>query len=46
MEDPGYPLTRTALGLAGMTVTAVPVDAKGWMLPLVFEAPPERLWQL
>lgn len=29
MEDPGYPLTRTALGLAGMTVTAVPVDAEG-----------------
>jgi GntR family transcriptional regulator/MocR family aminotransferase len=29
MEDPGYPLTRAALGLAGMTVTAVPVDAEG-----------------
>ncbi|MEA3087722.1 MAG: GntR family transcriptional regulator / MocR family aminotransferase [Paraburkholderia sp.] len=29
MEDPGFPLTRTALGLAGMTVTAVPVDADG-----------------
>jgi GntR family transcriptional regulator/MocR family aminotransferase len=29
MEDPGFPLTRTALGLAGMTVTAVPVDAEG-----------------
>lgn len=29
MEDPGFPLTRTALGLAGMTVTAVPVDAHG-----------------
>ena len=24
MEDPGFPLTRTALGLAGMTVTAAP----------------------
>jgi GntR family transcriptional regulator/MocR family aminotransferase len=29
MEDPGFPLTRTALGLAGMTVTGVPVDAEG-----------------
>ncbi len=29
MEDPGFPLTRTALGLAGMAVTAVPVDAEG-----------------
>jgi GntR family transcriptional regulator / MocR family aminotransferase len=27
MEDPGFPLTRTALGLAGMAVTAVPVDS-------------------
>jgi GntR family transcriptional regulator/MocR family aminotransferase len=29
MEDPGFPLTRTALALAGMTVTAVPVDGYG-----------------
>ncbi|WP_269502475.1 MocR-like pyridoxine biosynthesis transcription factor PdxR [Burkholderia sp. IMCC1007] len=29
IEEPGFPLTRTALGLAGMTVTAVPVDADG-----------------
>src|SRR5262245_23278390 len=29
MEEPGFPLTRTALGLAGMSVTAVPVDAEG-----------------
>src|ERR1700739_2638944 len=29
IEDPGFPLTRTALGLAGMTVAAVPVDAEG-----------------
>src|SRR5262245_44910232 len=29
MEDPGFPLTRIALGVAGMTVTAVPVDAEG-----------------
>jgi GntR family transcriptional regulator/MocR family aminotransferase len=28
-EDPGFPLTRTALGLAGLSVTAVPVDAEG-----------------
>jgi GntR family transcriptional regulator/MocR family aminotransferase len=29
IEDPGFPLTRTALGLARMSVTAVPVDAEG-----------------
>jgi GntR family transcriptional regulator/MocR family aminotransferase len=29
IEDPGFPLTRTALGLASVTVTAVPVDAEG-----------------
>jgi GntR family transcriptional regulator/MocR family aminotransferase len=29
IEDPGFPLTRTALGLAGMTVVGVPVDADG-----------------
>jgi GntR family transcriptional regulator / MocR family aminotransferase len=29
IEDPGFPLTRTALGLAGIPVTAVPVDAEG-----------------
>jgi GntR family transcriptional regulator/MocR family aminotransferase len=29
MEDPGFPLTRTALGLAGMHVTGVRVDAGG-----------------
>jgi len=29
IENPGFPLTRTALALAGMTVTAVPVDADG-----------------
>ena len=29
MEDPGFPLTRTALGLVGVTVAAVPVDAEG-----------------
>jgi GntR family transcriptional regulator/MocR family aminotransferase len=29
IEDPGFPITRAALGLAGMHVTAVPVDAEG-----------------
>jgi GntR family transcriptional regulator/MocR family aminotransferase len=29
IEDPGFPLTRTALGLAGMSVRAVPVDSDG-----------------
>jgi GntR family transcriptional regulator/MocR family aminotransferase len=29
MEDPGFPLARTALGLAGMKVTGVRVDAEG-----------------
>jgi GntR family transcriptional regulator/MocR family aminotransferase len=29
MEDPGFPLTRSALGLAGMTPVAVPVDDDG-----------------
>jgi GntR family transcriptional regulator/MocR family aminotransferase len=29
IEDPGFPLTRAALGLAGMAVTPVPVDAEG-----------------
>jgi GntR family transcriptional regulator/MocR family aminotransferase len=29
MEDPGFPLTRTALALAGMAPVAVPVDDEG-----------------
>jgi GntR family transcriptional regulator/MocR family aminotransferase len=29
IEEPGFPLTRTALGLAGMAVSAVAVDAEG-----------------
>jgi GntR family transcriptional regulator/MocR family aminotransferase len=29
IEDPSFPLTRTALDLAGMHVTAAPVDAEG-----------------
>jgi GntR family transcriptional regulator/MocR family aminotransferase len=28
-EDPGFPLTRTALGMAGLTTVPVPVDADG-----------------
>jgi GntR family transcriptional regulator/MocR family aminotransferase len=33
IEDPGYPLARTALALAGMTVIPVPVDAEGIDVP-------------
>jgi len=29
IEDPSFPITRKALGMAGITVTAVPVDAEG-----------------
>ena len=29
MEDPGFPLTRSGLALAGMRATAVPVDGEG-----------------
>jgi GntR family transcriptional regulator/MocR family aminotransferase len=29
LEDPGFPLTRAALHLAGLTVAAVPVDGDG-----------------
>lgn len=29
VEDPGFPLTRTALTLAGLNVAAIPVDAEG-----------------
>lgn len=29
IEDPSFPITRKALGVAGITVTAVPVDAEG-----------------
>src|SRR5262245_1744996 len=29
VEDPGLPLTRSALGLAGISVTAIPVDDEG-----------------
>jgi GntR family transcriptional regulator/MocR family aminotransferase len=43
-EDPGFPLTRTALSLAGMTVTAVPVDADGLIVAAgIRMAPDARL---
>ena len=29
MEDPGFPMARIALGLAGVTPVAIPVDAEG-----------------
>lgn len=30
IEEPGFPLTRTALSLAGITAKAIPVDAEGF----------------
>jgi GntR family transcriptional regulator / MocR family aminotransferase len=41
IEDPGFPLTRTALGLAGMAVTAVPVDAEGLDVAAGVQTAPE-----
>jgi GntR family transcriptional regulator/MocR family aminotransferase len=41
MEDPGFPLTRTALGLAGMAVTAVPVDEQGLDIAAGVQSAPE-----
>lgn len=41
MEDPGFPLTRTALGLAGMTPTAVPVDDEGLNVAAGLRTAPE-----
>jgi GntR family transcriptional regulator / MocR family aminotransferase len=41
MEDPGFPLTRAALGLAGMAVTAVPVDAEGLDVAAGVQTAPE-----
>jgi GntR family transcriptional regulator/MocR family aminotransferase len=41
MEDPGFPLTRTALGLAGMTVAGVPVDAYGLDIDAGIQIAPE-----
>ena len=45
-RGPSFPLARTALGLAGMAVTAVPVDAEGLDVPLVSSARSKRNWQL
>jgi GntR family transcriptional regulator / MocR family aminotransferase len=43
-EDPGFPLTRTALALAGMKVAAVPVDADGLIVAAgIRMAPDARL---
>lgn len=41
MEDPGFPLTRTALGLAGMTPTAIPVDDEGLNVAAGLRTAPE-----
>ncbi|SAL53486.1 GntR family transcriptional regulator [Caballeronia turbans] len=41
MEDPGFPLTRTALGLASMTVAGVPVDADGLDIDAGIRSAPE-----
>jgi GntR family transcriptional regulator/MocR family aminotransferase len=40
-EDPGFPLTRIALGLAGMTVAAVPVDEEGLDVAAGLRSAPE-----
>jgi GntR family transcriptional regulator/MocR family aminotransferase len=41
IEDPGFPLTRTALSLAGLAVTAVPVDAEGLDVAAGVQTAPE-----
>jgi GntR family transcriptional regulator/MocR family aminotransferase len=40
-EDPGFPLTRAALALGGMAVTAVPVDADGLDVAAGIEQAPD-----
>jgi GntR family transcriptional regulator / MocR family aminotransferase len=42
-EDPGFPLTRTALALGGMAVTAVPVDAEGLDVAAGIKLAPDAL---
>jgi len=42
IEDPCFPLTRTALELAGMSVTAVPVDAEGLDVAAGIKTAPQR----
>jgi len=41
IEDPSFPMTRTALGLARMTLTAVPVDAEGIDVASAVRSAPE-----
>jgi GntR family transcriptional regulator/MocR family aminotransferase len=41
MEEPGFPLTRTALRLAGMTPVAVAVDAEGLDVAAGMRAAPD-----
>ncbi|CAM3659018.1 PLP-dependent aminotransferase family protein [Bordetella bronchialis] len=41
MEDPGFPLTRRALALAGMRLVHVPVDAQGLDVEAGVRAAPE-----
>ncbi|MFL6673725.1 MAG: PLP-dependent aminotransferase family protein [Massilia sp.] len=41
VEDPGFPLTRTALALAGMTTTAVPIDDEGLNVAAGLKIAPE-----
>jgi GntR family transcriptional regulator/MocR family aminotransferase len=41
VEDPSFPITRTALGLAGMALTGVPVDADGLDVAAALSSAPE-----
>ena len=43
MEDPGFPLTRAALGLAGMTVVPVPVDLESMNVAAGVKSAPAQL---
>ncbi|HTI82450.1 MAG TPA: PLP-dependent aminotransferase family protein [Acetobacteraceae bacterium] len=41
MEEPGFPITRSALGLTGMTVAAIPVDPEGLDVAAGIRSAPE-----
>jgi GntR family transcriptional regulator/MocR family aminotransferase len=41
MENPGFPMARTALGLAGMRVVSVPVDDQGIQVARGLELAPD-----
>ncbi|AZG17171.1 PLP-dependent aminotransferase family protein [Cupriavidus pauculus] len=41
LEEPGFPLTRAALGLAGITVAGVPVDVDGLNVDAGIQIAPE-----